>query len=115
MIDWEAVSARYHHRQDFIKKLLAVALDTHGATGQALGEAIEQDDYQRVAFLAHGIKGAAGALHAASLSDLAQQAEHAARQRSDDAMVLAVALLDQVEPFLECLRNSPMQGQQNKI
>lgn len=53
-----------------------------------------------LAFLAHGIKGSAGALHATSVHQLATEVDAAARAGSADARELAGKLADQLEALL---------------
>jgi CheY-like chemotaxis protein/HPt (histidine-containing phosphotransfer) domain-containing protein len=53
-----------------------------------------------LAFLAHGIKGSAGALHATSVHQLAAEVDAAARAGSADARELAGKLADQLEALL---------------
>ena len=89
-IDWEALGARYHGKPAFIAKLLDTVERVHRETGLELTRVADEMDLERIAFLAHGLKGSAGNLMADGLRRLAMETEHAAREeRAGEAVALA--------------------------
>ena len=96
LIDWPALSARFGNKEDFVRKLIASALDSLGDSGQKLAAAIAERDFKALAFLAHSLKGVAGNLLAQQAFELAQATDGAARNGLPEAFELAARLAELV-------------------
>jgi two-component system sensor histidine kinase/response regulator len=99
-MDWAALSERFKGRGEFIAKLVRIMLESHRETPQKLRQAIRDGDNGAIAFIAHGIKGAAGNIMARRLQQAAATAEAAARASSPDAPALAEALISALDALL---------------
>jgi CheY-like chemotaxis protein/HPt (histidine-containing phosphotransfer) domain-containing protein len=105
LIDWAALSARYSHRQDFIRKLLAVSLETHSESPEGLRVAARSEDHAAIRSLAHALRGIAGNLGADRIAAFAKQTEASASGEFGDSWALAEELASQVDDLLATLRN----------
>ncbi|CAD6880277.1 hypothetical protein [Methylomonas albis] len=106
LIDWDALLQRFDGRQAFIDKLIDNALDgAQQANVDKLRVAAQQRDYASIKFMAHNLKGFAGIFEIQKIQCLAQQAEVAAKDQADDAIVLAESLASVLETILAELRN----------
>jgi HPt (histidine-containing phosphotransfer) domain-containing protein len=97
LIDWPALLRLYDHRQAFIDRLMEVAHVSLADMPPAIRQAIEQQDYPQLAFIAHGLRGSACNLEVPALLDLAGQTEATAREARADALSLAEDLARLVE------------------
>jgi len=101
LIDWEALQQRFDGRQAFIDKLIDNALDgAQQANVDKLRLAAQQRDYAAIKFVAHNLKGFAGIFEIQQIQNLAQQAEVAAKDQAEEAMVLAEGLANALETTL---------------
>ena len=103
VIDWEALLACFNGRQDFIDKLVATTLTANAGKAEALRQAALKQDFQTLAFVAHGFKGLGGNLKAQRVHELGAQTETAARTGSAEALPLAERLAVAVEGLLDAL------------
>ena len=112
-IDWDALEDRYHGKPAFIAKLLSTVEKAHAGTAAELRRLAESQDFEKLAFLAHGMKGSAGNLMADGLRRLAQEAEHAAREgRGDEVVPLAERLALALEDMLDDIRQKQEREQE---
>lgn len=104
-IDWAALEARYQGKELFVTKLLGTVERAHGETAGELRRLAAAFDLERLAFVAHGLKGSAGNLMAEGLRQLALETEHAARDGlTDTAPRLAGMLADALDALLADIR-----------
>jgi len=104
-VDWAALEARYYGKEVFVAKLLGTVERAHGETVEELRRLAAAFDMERLAFVAHGLKGSAGNLMAEGLRQLALETEHAARDGlTDTAPGLAEHLADALEAMLADIR-----------
>jgi CheY-like chemotaxis protein len=101
IIDWAAFSKRYRNRDDFLNRLMGVALTSLADTPAKLRKAIRQNDVEALKFIAHSLKGSSGNLEAAKLLDLAKETEMSARLGTPDMFALAESLAKLVDSLLE--------------
>ncbi|MEZ5541976.1 MAG: PAS domain S-box protein [Pseudomonadota bacterium] len=100
MIDWETLALRFNNNHAMLDKIIAAACRTLAGSPQELRQAACARDPAALSRIAHGLKSVTGNLAAMHLSELAAQIEISARDRSDDAGVLADTLADQIELLL---------------
>ena len=101
LVNWPALEALFKGRPQFVDRVAHKALATYRNELAELREfAGGQGTLTALAFLAHGIKGSAGALHAMSVHQLAAEVDAAARAGKDEARVLASELADHLEALL---------------
>ena len=103
-IDWQALTAHFNGRMDFIRKLVGAVLSSHGETPAKLREAAARRDMEKLAFLAHALKGTGGNMKAWRLHGLGARTENSARGGSPDAIELAAELADAMEALIEGLK-----------
>lgn len=100
-MNWPALEALFKGRPQFVERVVHKALATYQNELVRLRELADgKGELAALAFLAHGIKGSAGALHATSVHQLATEVDAAARAGSADARELAGKLADQLEALL---------------
>lgn len=99
-IDWPALSQRYRGRNAFIAKLLRSVRDASPTKVAELESAAQSADFDAIGFVSHSIKGIAGNLDAASLSELAHEVELAARNRDPGAIAQVDGLVKQLQSML---------------
>ncbi len=87
-------------RPGFLFKLLGIAFKSQTGCLQELREALAAADMQRLAFVAHSIKGASASLFAHELHALAQRTETAARTMQPDTPAIAGQLAGSLESLL---------------
>ena len=100
-IDWAGLEQRYAERRDFIGKLLHSTLDYYGEAPRELARAIEAEDHESIARIAHGLKSTGGNLLARRLTSIAKQTDEAIRRRDEGALALAEALRQELTTLLE--------------
>jgi CheY-like chemotaxis protein len=100
-IDWAGLEQRYTERRDFIGKLLHSTLDYYGEAPRELARAIEAEDHESIARIAHGLKSTGGNLLARRLTSIAKQTDEAIRRRDEGALALAEALRQELTTLLE--------------
>ena len=101
LVDWPALEALFKGRPQFVERIARKALTTYRNEVAQLREfAAGEGDLAALAFIAHGIKGSAGALHAASTHQRAAELDAAARARRSDARALASGLADELETLV---------------
>lgn len=101
VIDWPAFTRRYRSRDEFMIRLLGVARTSLEGVPAKLREAIRQNDFDAIKFIAHSLKGSSGNLEAAKLMDLAKETEMSVRQAGPDVLARAEELASQVEILLQ--------------
>ncbi|MBI5792424.1 MAG: response regulator [Rhodocyclales bacterium] len=87
-------------RPGFLIRMLVIAINSQTTTLAELREARASADMERIAFVAHSIKGASASLFAEELHVLAGRTETAARAASPDAMDMAGLLAEKLEQLL---------------
>lgn len=111
LIDWSGLWQRFEGRQAFIDKLIDKALDgVQQGNLDKLRQAVVQQDFEAIDFLAHNLKGFAGVFEAEQLLDLAQQTEAAVKEQRADAFGLAGNLADVLAAVLAELRGKRPTG-----
>ncbi|MBL8487444.1 MAG: response regulator, partial [Rhodocyclaceae bacterium] len=105
LIDWPGLLARYQGRPAFVGKLAATAVASLATKPGELRAAAA--DAEKLAFLAHGLKGAAGNLMASPVQALALKTELAAKSGDPGMRDLAMELAARVEELTAALRNPP--------
>lgn len=100
LIDWTAINKRFNHREDFIDKLLTSVLTHQQVAAEALCEAVAHRDFQRIAFIAHGLKGVAGNIEAVEVREWAKAVEDCARSQNAEVLEQATALSEQLKQLL---------------
>lgn len=103
IIDWVALDHYFEGNAELIDQLIALTLQTQTETAAQLREAADGSDWERIAHLAHTLKGLCGYFQARQMLDLAKRAEHGARQQQPDAPRLARALAAAMEELLVVL------------
>ncbi len=103
-IDWQALTAHFDGRLDFIQKLTNAVLAAHGEMPAKLREAAARRDLEKLAFLAHTLKGMGGNMKAWRVHDLGARTENSARGGSSDAIDLAAELADAMEALIAALK-----------
>ena len=101
LVDWPALEALFKGRPQFVERVARKALTTYrNELVQLRGLAAGEGDLAALAFMAHGIKGSAGALQARSIHRQAAEVDAAARAGHRDARALAGGLADQLEALV---------------
>jgi len=107
-INWPALAERFNHRQAFIKKLLVTVKQSLAETPAKLRDAVNQEDFETLAFMTHTLKGASGNISADALYQLAWQAEDCARHGRPEALPLALQTADALEEILRTLNDESL-------
>jgi HPt (histidine-containing phosphotransfer) domain-containing protein len=103
VIDRVALHKRFQGREDFIKKLMAIAIDSYQETPEVLRQAVRSGDLERLQFIAHSLKGVSGNLEARVLHRLALQVEGYAKQGDSQTGRSAIALASALDDLLAVL------------
>ena len=103
-IDRAALMAHFNGRQAFIHKLLAALLSSHRGTPEKLRAAVAQSNHADLAFAAHSLASAVGAMQAHDLRAFAKRVEELARQGRLEAFGLALELATKTESFLAAVQ-----------
>lgn len=96
MIDQTKLLKRYDGRSSFIKRLAATVVATHRGTAEELRSVAASGDINRIAVLAHSLKGAAGNIAAFRVQELAMQVENVSRNGGKPATSLIEELAESV-------------------
>ena len=99
--DLTRLEQMHSRRPGFLFKLLGIARKSLADSLRELREARAAADMQRLAFVAHSIKGASTSLFADELHALAQRTETAAQTLRPDATAIAGQLADSLESLLQ--------------
>ena len=102
-IDFAALTNRYRDKPAFLQKLLSTSLTSYQATQTALAQAILQRDINKIALLAHSIKGSATHVEASDVFELAKLTESLAQQQSEETFIQAQLLDYALRELLEYL------------
>jgi len=102
-VDWAALDKRYGGRQDFVERLVRIALDNHAGEAQHLRTLVELGDVGALARIAHDLKGIGGNLCATELSRQATATMKAARTGAPETPALALSLADALDRLLAAL------------
>ena len=104
VVDWQALSARFDHREDFVLKMIGSALRSNGETPAKLRVAADSEDYKTLSAVGHNLKSVAAFLGAPHLAELNRELELAAKAGQPDALVLAGESADLLDAVLNALR-----------
>jgi HPt (histidine-containing phosphotransfer) domain-containing protein len=104
--DWNALLERLGGDAEFVRGLLGIALRSSAGLPDELRDACAAADFERLAWLAHKVKGTAGDLVAEPLRVRAQDAEIAARDGDAGAMEQNRALADALDALLADVREA---------
>jgi len=97
LIDWPALEAQFKGKADIVSRIAGKALTTYRNDVIRLRElAAGQGALDELAFLAHNIKGSAGALKAQRIHELAATTDRAARAGQADSQALAATLAEEL-------------------
>jgi HPt (histidine-containing phosphotransfer) domain-containing protein len=111
LVDWPALMAQYGGREEFIARLLNMAVAGQRDVPARLRTAAEQGDWEGLAFVAHSLKAIGGNLKAHDVRELAARTESAAKAMDPGATALAADLADLVDALLaELSRRLPDTG-----
>jgi CheY-like chemotaxis protein len=102
-IDWAGLEARYRGQPGFVDKLASSVLAHDRATPGQLRAAVAAQDWERLAFLAHDLKGTGGNMMAQPLYELARQTEDAVRGNTAALPTELEGLVEQLAVALERL------------
>lgn len=103
LIDWDALTARYAGKQEFIARLTATVRQAHADDPATLRRAVASGDFDAAAFRAHSVKSMAGNIISAPVQTAATEAESAARRRDPSAVRLVLTLADLLDRLLAAL------------
>jgi PAS domain S-box-containing protein len=103
-IDWSALEANFHGKQEFVTRLAASLISSHQETPARLRQHAAQADFASLASVAHALKGIAGNLMANSVYELAKETDQAAREENPNAVQLALRLAADLEQLLATAR-----------
>ncbi|WP_041364053.1 Hpt domain-containing protein [Methylomonas methanica] len=100
-VDWRAVEQHYEGRLGFILRLIDSALNgVQQANAQKLRLASRRGDFTEIGFISHTLNGFAGAFQAASVIEIAQSTENAAKDHDPDCFELSLKLADCLDALL---------------
>jgi HPt (histidine-containing phosphotransfer) domain-containing protein len=100
LVDWPALMAQYGGREEFVARLLNMAVTGQRDVPARLRAAAERSDWDGLAFVAHSLKAIGGNLKAHDVQELAARTESAAKGRDPGATELAAELADLVDAVL---------------
>ena len=103
LIDWQALSLRYKHRQKFIDALLSTARHSHSDSPRRLREALRSGQRDSVRSISHALRSIGGNLAAEGLAELAAQTERCAVADAPDLAPLTERLANRVAQLLELI------------
>ncbi|TXH77631.1 Hpt domain-containing protein [Thauera aminoaromatica] len=119
LVPWAELEAQFKGKADFVTGLASKALAsylTHLGRLRAIAGGGAEGELPELAFIAHNIKGTAGALKLMAIQELAASADQAARDGDPAARQLAAELADRLDaliPELEARKASaPSSGPQ---
>jgi CheY-like chemotaxis protein len=107
VIDWDALLERFSGRQAFIDTLIATTLTVTADKVAALRAAINSNDLEAIAYVAHGLKGMAANMKARQVHELGIETEAAARSSQAEALILAERLAIATETLMAVLQKKP--------
>jgi HPt (histidine-containing phosphotransfer) domain-containing protein len=107
VIDWDALLERFSGRQAFIDTLIATTLTVTADKVAALRAAINSNDLEAIAYIAHGLKGMAANMKARQVHELGIETEAAARSSQAEALILAERLAIATETLMAVLQKKP--------
>jgi HPt (histidine-containing phosphotransfer) domain-containing protein len=102
--DGQALLDKLGGDREFVLQLLGVALRSSVTLPGELRSACGDGDYERIAKLAHKVKGTAGDMVAEPLRELARDTELAARDSKPESVAMGLALAAALDEFLAELR-----------
>jgi signal transduction histidine kinase/DNA-binding response OmpR family regulator len=101
LIDWPALDAQFKGKASVVSRIAGKAIITYRNEATHLRElAAGQGGLDELAFLAHNIKGSAGALKAQSIHELAAATDLSARAGQADSRALAATLAGQLDELI---------------
>jgi len=103
LIDWDVLRARFEHRPEMVKRLMAVARDTQGETPTRLRAIAAAGDLDGLFRASHAIKGLAANLCAPALHARAEALCERARQGDRRALCEVEPLARSLEELLQSL------------
>jgi len=99
--DWQAMQQYYQAQPQLLDRLIAMLGDTLSEIQQELERAIQTQNLEQLAKIAHNIKGTALNLHTPELARLAVQTQEQARHADSDTLRTAEALSKRLSHFIE--------------
>lgn len=109
LIDWKFLNNRFGAREGMIDRIINTTSASLEELLFKLHAAIQQQDKDTIAFLAHRIMGIAGNIHSVSLYELARSTELTAKMNKPKTFELAQELVILVTKWLEELQRSQAQ------
>jgi len=110
-VDWDGLVGLYGKKPGLLQRAVQSVLQHNESTPNKLREAVAQQDWDTLVFVAHSLKGVAGNLRAPQLRTLASQAEQAARQHEASTADLCLALARGLEQVMAVLSTKLEQWQ----
>ena len=104
LIDWSGLERQFNGKLAFITRLAGIMLRSNLDTPAKLRAAAAAGDYEQMKFIAHGLKGTAGNMHAYTLQAQAEKVELSARTQQADAPDLSEHLAAHLEQVLQEIR-----------
>ena len=114
LVNWDALTARYAGKQDFIARLTATVRVAHADDPATLRRAAASGDFDAAAFRAHSVKSMAGNIMSTPVQAAAAAAESAARRRDPSAAQLILRLADLLDRLLAALADHDPGGAQTR-
>jgi HPt (histidine-containing phosphotransfer) domain-containing protein len=100
LVDWPALMAQYGGREEFVARILKMAVTGQRDVPARLRTVAEQRDWDGLAFAAHSLKAIGGNLQSHDVRELATRTESAAKAGDPAATALAAELADLVDALL---------------
>ena len=114
LIDWPALNAQFKGKASVVGRIAGKAIITYRKEATLLHElAAGQGGLDELAFLAHNIKGSAGALKAQSIHELATATDLSARAGQAHSRALAATLAGQLDALIVELETHSAESGQN--
>jgi CheY-like chemotaxis protein/nitrogen-specific signal transduction histidine kinase len=104
-IDWAKLRQRYVGKDDFLARLIGLALESYSPLPGRLRAWSAGERLAEIGPLAHGLKGSLGNLMAADAAELAGRTQRAADSGAADTIPLANELADAVDRIISDLRS----------
>lgn len=104
VINWSGLERQFNGKLAFITRIAGIMLSSNAETPAKLRAAAAAKDFQQMTFIAHGLKGSAGNLHAYTLKSQAEKVELSARMQQEDAPELTEQLAVNLEQVLQEIR-----------
>ncbi len=103
-VNWAVLRTTFPNREEFIGRLVQVALKSNATTAGRLRDAAAAGNLGEIASVSHSLKGFGGSMCAMRLAECAREAELCARASNARTTDQALALADELETVLGSLR-----------